>query len=94
MPVIAFSFCLDHSVISLSERRSRRRILSPSIMLRQEGNAEGILDCSPVSLDGGMVFGEVVAGSGSVGQTALRRSEDETTRNRKSSAVFQFSKAR
>jgi hypothetical protein len=81
VPVVALSFCLDHGVVSLSERRSRRCIFSPAIMLRHEGKAEGIFDCSPICLNGGMVFGEVVAGSGSVGQTALRRSEDETTRN-------------
>jgi hypothetical protein len=35
-----------------------------------------------------MIFSEVVAGSGSVGQTGLRRSENETTRNRKFSVAF------
>jgi hypothetical protein len=88
VPVVAFSFCLDHGLISLSERRSRRGILSPAIVLRPEGKAERIFDCFPIRLDGGMIFSEIVAGSGSVGQTALRRSEDETTRNRKSSVAF------
>jgi hypothetical protein len=81
VPVVAFSFCLDHGVISLSERRSRRGIFSPAIMLGYEGKAEGIFDCSPICLNGGMVFGEVVAGSWSVWQTALRRSEGRNNAN-------------
>jgi hypothetical protein len=88
VPVVAFSFCLGHGVIGLSERRSWRGILSPAIMLRPEGKAERIFDCFPIRLDRRMIFSEVVAGSGSVGQTGLRRSENETTRNRKFSVAF------
>jgi LysR family nitrogen assimilation transcriptional regulator len=71
VPVVAFSFCLDHGVISLSERRSWRGILSPAIMLRHEGKAERIFGRFPIRLDGRMIFSEVVAGSGSTPLEAL-----------------------
>jgi hypothetical protein len=64
VPLVALSFCLGHGVVKLSERRARRCILSPAIMLGQEGKAEGIFDYSPVCLDGGMVFGDRGLGFG------------------------------